>query len=290
MKRSAIFLTSFCLSALASAGTLERLCSQLVHGQSDIKTKKVAVLSFPYHDSKISSASSIIPERLTTYLVSREGVRVIERRLMQKILEEKKLGQSGVIDESSVKKVGSVLGVDAIVTGTLIDLDDGTTEINARMIDAGSGEIISAGRATMERVWADKPRMVGNFAKNTVSPRPERPRSMTDPSVAEPEDDGPIELPMASGKEMKLSNENFAPGRRNYYPVADPFKNVQKSKPYSTDRPEMYDNDPYYYNAAPPAAVPYYTNPVPVPPSFIDQRLNDSYQRMGKQQYQKPTR
>jgi curli biogenesis system outer membrane secretion channel CsgG len=54
---------------------------------------------------------------------------VVERALLQKILEEQKLSMTGVIDKSSASQIGKVLGVKAIITGSVLKFKK-TIEIN----------------------------------------------------------------------------------------------------------------------------------------------------------------
>jgi hypothetical protein len=119
---------------------------------------RVGLLAFPYHDGRISSGSSIVCERLTTHLVSAKKLRVVERRLVQKLLEEQKLNETGVIDQATAKEMGRVLGVDILITGTLIDLAGDRTEVNARALKSDTGEVIAASNAVIERIWTDTPR------------------------------------------------------------------------------------------------------------------------------------
>jgi len=121
----------------------------------------VGLLAFPYHDGRVSSGSSIVPEKLTTYMVFIKGLRVVERSLILKLLEEQHISETGVIDPSTAKEMGRILGIDVIVTGTLIDLGRGKTEINARGLMADTGEIIAASQAVIKTTWSDRPRMIG---------------------------------------------------------------------------------------------------------------------------------
>jgi len=115
-------------------------------------------LAFPHHDDRISSGSSIVSERLTTHLASIKGIRVVERRLISKLMEEQKLNETGVIDSSTAQKIGQVLGINVIVTGTLIDLSEEETEVNARCLKTDTGEIITASSVKVERTWKDRPK------------------------------------------------------------------------------------------------------------------------------------
>jgi curli biogenesis system outer membrane secretion channel CsgG len=77
--------------------------------------RRVAVVSFggPQGDSAADA--------MTQYLVA-YGADVVERQRLQAVLGEQQLGASGALDPATVKRVGKVLGVDALVIGTVSDL------------------------------------------------------------------------------------------------------------------------------------------------------------------------
>ncbi len=222
-------------SSSHAADGLTRAAKQLAKGAASLPEKKIAVLAFPYHNGKLSSGSSILSERLTTDLVGKGKIRVIERRLIEKILQEKHLSETGALDPKTIKAIGAVLGADAIVTGTLIDVNDEKTEVNARMIEVESGEVLSAAQATVERSWTDRPASVRRQAPaGTPAPDPED-------SVPATEE----EKPKAShGRALKLSNENFPPDRRVYHPTRP--SSTKRHPPYKENvSPEREDDDGY---------------------------------------------
>jgi len=120
------------------------------------KRLKLAVLTFPYVDGFNSSGSRIVQERMLTALAGNDKFNLLERGLLYKVLEQKKLEMSGLFDESSGSELGRMLGVDAVLTGTLLDINDSETEVNARVIDSGTGEILASGKAVVARIWSDK--------------------------------------------------------------------------------------------------------------------------------------
>jgi TolB-like protein len=139
----------------SAADPLKKLSAKLAKSMKDSPNKKVAVLSFGYTDGGSNSGSTIVQERMTTFLVEGGKLEVIERNLLMKILEEKKLETTGLIDPATTKELGKLLGVGAVVTGTLNDLSDKKTEVNARAIDTESGKILAAGMCEVERTWSD---------------------------------------------------------------------------------------------------------------------------------------
>ncbi|HAH08382.1 MAG TPA: VWA domain-containing protein [Elusimicrobia bacterium] len=142
-------------SPASAADPLKKLSVKLAKSMKDAPNKKVAVLSFGYTDGGSNSGSTIVQERMTTYLVEGGRLEVLERNLLKKVLEEKNLEMTGLIDPATTRELGKLLGVGAVVTGTLNDLDEKKTEVNARAIDTQSGKILAAGMAVVERTWTD---------------------------------------------------------------------------------------------------------------------------------------
>ncbi|MFA5162738.1 MAG: FlgO family outer membrane protein [Elusimicrobiales bacterium] len=155
LRRPLLIAIALLLPAAVHAEPLEKLARKLASGLPKQSKLKLAVLGFPYAGGMSSSGSAIVQERLTTYL-AKDGLEVIERGLLNKLLEENKLEMSGVLDPASTRQLGKVIGADAVVTGTLNDIEK-DTEVNARIIEASTGKILAAETARLERTWTDSP-------------------------------------------------------------------------------------------------------------------------------------
>lgn len=154
-----VFVCSFLFCGMRVnlfAEPLDKIAKKISAGAKELQNKKVAVLPFSYHDGSESQGSTIISERLITRLVERRKLEVIERSLMEKVLKELQLQSSGAVDEESAKQIGKILGVEAIVTGTLIDLGEENIEVNARLIMAETGQIIKAVSGNIKRFWQEE--------------------------------------------------------------------------------------------------------------------------------------
>jgi TolB-like protein len=138
-----------------AAQELSGLAGTLLDGVKDRPAIKLAVLAFSYTNEKASEGPVIVQERLTTLLAQNRKITLIERGLMKKVMEELNLQASGAMDEETVKKLGKLLGADAVVTGTLNDLKDERTEVNARIVETESGKILCAASAIVEKTWKD---------------------------------------------------------------------------------------------------------------------------------------
>ncbi len=132
----------------------DRLAEKISCGHKYLSNKKVAVLPFSYTDRSVSDDGVVVSERLLTRIINLRELEVVERGLLDKVLSELKLQRSGIIDENSIKGLGKILGVEAVVTGTLTRRVDGRIEINARMIKTETGSVIAAAAEVVPDDWA----------------------------------------------------------------------------------------------------------------------------------------
>jgi len=105
--------------------------------------RKIAVLPFPDANRRASALGTYISEELVTRLVNSGSFDVVERGLLDQVLGQLKLGQSGVIDPGTAQQVGKIAGVEAVVLGTITDLDT-TVAINCRLIAVETGQLLAA--------------------------------------------------------------------------------------------------------------------------------------------------
>jgi TolB-like protein len=145
------------LAVRAQADPLEPVARELAKGLAGLPGHKVAVVPFEYPGGGISSGSSLVSERLITCLAGRRDVQVVERSLLSKVLQEMKIESSGVTPAAAVWKWGKILAVDAVVTGTLIDVSGSRTEVHARIVQVETGLVLAARTVTIERTWTDRP-------------------------------------------------------------------------------------------------------------------------------------
>ncbi len=103
----------------------------------------VAVLPFQ-NNSRNPELGDIILDKMITSLFNKGRFKVIERTQLEKVLEEQKLGASGIIDASTAAEFGRGLGVDAIITGSVASTGAGALSIDARAIDTETAAIIIA--------------------------------------------------------------------------------------------------------------------------------------------------
>ena len=98
------------------------------------KYKRIAVL--PFSDYPLQIGSGIQVADIVAMELLKCGIDVVDRSSINQILNEQTAGLSGVIDESTTPKVGKLLGVKGIMTGSINEY--GTTVTNIQLVQGAS--------------------------------------------------------------------------------------------------------------------------------------------------------
>ncbi|MBN1384197.1 MAG: hypothetical protein JW983_04855 [Elusimicrobia bacterium] len=100
---------------------------------------------FPFQaDEKLTKrkVDFAVGEMFTLKLIETGTFKVVERVELQRLLEEQKLGLTGVIETESAVKAGKLLGARLLVMGSITRMGK-SYQINTRLVDARTGEVIS---------------------------------------------------------------------------------------------------------------------------------------------------
>lgn len=82
----------------------------------------IAVVPFTTSTKRTDIASRVQAHVMTGLTQTRDPfLRIVDRENMERILEEQRLGLSGVIDEQTAVQVGNLMGAQAVLMGTLIE-------------------------------------------------------------------------------------------------------------------------------------------------------------------------
>lgn len=131
---------------------------------------RIAVLDFDYSSVSNPGFFSYLPgdakgvsDLLVNKLVEAGNYRVIERSQLEAILQEQNLGTSGRIDASTAAQIGRILGVEAVIIGTVTQFDlqrqdsgfnvfgigvggndtDAFVKLNIRVVNTTTAEIVA---------------------------------------------------------------------------------------------------------------------------------------------------
>lgn len=108
-----------------------------------------------------------IPAVLTADLTRNPGVRTVDRREAQAMVDREGLSRGGRVDARSAARVGKQFGAAYVVTGTFVDYY-GRVRIDARLIDAGTGSILEV-VSTGQRARAELPQMIADISAQLTS-------------------------------------------------------------------------------------------------------------------------
>ncbi len=101
--------------------------------------KKIAILEIENSTSRVID-TKFITESVQMEVVSKKYFTVVERKMLNKILEEKKLSLSGLTAEEKAAQVGLLAGAESIWIGSVTMLDD-VYVITVKSLDTKSGVI-----------------------------------------------------------------------------------------------------------------------------------------------------
>lgn len=122
---------------------LNDLSDQIGKGLAENQKRRIAVVEFVDLKGNLTDLGRHISEELITKLFQSGKFTVVERQRLNQIISEQKLSLTGIIDPASAQKLGKLLGVDAIASGSVSDLTK-TVKVNARLISTETGEVFSA--------------------------------------------------------------------------------------------------------------------------------------------------
>jgi len=153
---------------------LDNLVSQIISSLSENNKVKIGVIEFSDIQGNVTNLGKYVAEELTTKLYRTNQFEIVERQLMNKLLQEQELSLHGYIDIDSEIGIGKVLGVDAIVSGSITDLGN-SIKINARIISPESGKVFSVASvkitkdATVKKLLAQTVSTTNNSTSGTTS-------------------------------------------------------------------------------------------------------------------------
>jgi len=129
---------------------IARIAKELSDQDRKGPKRRIAVLDFTDVQGQATSSGAVIAELLIGELFRTGRYEIVERKRLSALLEQHRLNMSGLVDESTARRVGKLLGVDYIITGAVIDL--GTAlNMSARTIAIETGAISAAASADLER-------------------------------------------------------------------------------------------------------------------------------------------
>jgi len=107
------------------------------------KATVIIIADFATVEGKITRFSRYIADKLTPYFARSKNFSVLERALIDKVIEEHKFQASPFVDEDSTQEFGKLLGAETIITGTISELGN-AFYINTKAVDVTKGNILTS--------------------------------------------------------------------------------------------------------------------------------------------------
>lgn len=107
------------------------------------KATVIVIADFATVEGKITRFSRYIADKLTPYFARSKDFSVLERALIDKVIQEHKFQASPFVDEDSTQEFGKLLGAETIITGTISELGN-AFYINTKAVDVTKGNILTS--------------------------------------------------------------------------------------------------------------------------------------------------
>ncbi len=130
----------------------------------------VAVFDFDCDDPNFKENIAMMSDLLIHELVKSGSVTVVERKRLDKLMQEYAFQASPFVDIKTAKKMGKGLGADCIIVGSVSALGC-PLYITARMIDVEKGAILHSAKMKLN-FWSDYEEKLPSFAADCVSKIP----------------------------------------------------------------------------------------------------------------------
>jgi len=115
----------------------------LLLGNLFASQSSIAVIDFESINLRQTDANALT-QRLTTELINLDKYTVLERSLIQQIIEEQKFQYSGNVNIETISDLGSMIGADYVIIGTISKVGGVIFSVDARIIDVTSSKSLKS--------------------------------------------------------------------------------------------------------------------------------------------------
>ncbi|MDA8747347.1 CsgG/HfaB family protein [Litoreibacter sp.] len=133
--------------------SLDEMAAQIVQRTASDGGSNVGISTFTHSDGTCSQLSNYISEFIVDSLFNAGSgqIDIIERSQLSAIFREMELVYDATIAPDTARKLGEIAGVDALVTGSLIEFGE-VVKVQARLISTKDGKLFATARSDFPMV------------------------------------------------------------------------------------------------------------------------------------------
>jgi len=129
---------------------VEQVAEQIIKAAPQGRELRIAVIDFPDLLNVTSDLGRFVANRLTTRLSQSQKFFVVERQRLSQVLAELRFSMTDLVDPEKAKQLGKMVGVEAVVVGTVSDLGN-QVDLDARIIEIETSRTLVSVTATISR-------------------------------------------------------------------------------------------------------------------------------------------
>ena len=103
----------------------------------------IAIADFVNSEGNVSKLGRYAVDKLTPYFARSKQFSVMERAMIDKVLQEQKFQVSAFVDEASTQEFGQLVGAETIISGSIAELDN-AYYFSVKAIGVASGNLMTA--------------------------------------------------------------------------------------------------------------------------------------------------
>lgn len=190
------------------------LCAQVAYASNEV----IAVSDFVGKPAEIGQE---IAETLGTDLAKSDRITLVERAQLGQALRELRLQSTGLTEPSQAKRVGKLIGADAIIVGSFY-VRANQIVINARVVDVRTGKVMKGRAENIQGKLSDLYTLLGDLANRlhlrltgaelaSLEPSSVKPASATLSKLADVRDDVEVLYVVQQGWMLGTPDGYFLP-------------------------------------------------------------------------------
>ncbi len=151
---STAFSLSYSKHIMAYEQEINSLSTAMAEKIAAAGKKTIAVVDFTDLQGNVTELGRFLAEEFSVALAgTSKGFEVVDRTHLKSILVEHKLSSTGIIDPQTARKLGQIVGVDALITGTITPFGD-SIRISVKVLDTTTAKVVSASTANIAKTKA----------------------------------------------------------------------------------------------------------------------------------------